>query len=276
MECPTNTRGFPYDTSSCFGNTHQRNQTPHSNIWLRDAEAYGVRFLDNTEVTRIITRHGAAIGVECLTPTPCTYTAKIVVAAAGSLHTPSLLRRSGLKNKHIGRHLKLHPTSFVHGFYPSLDTTTEGPVASVVTPGIHVAAVPPALAATLLPWHGALAHKQTMAKVSQMIPLAISTPDNDPAAAVDDDGEVVYSLAKDDETALLQGIVRACRILAITGATELYPSQLALEPFRFDPSLVRAGGIEAVKDGAFVKWLDKLRAHGLKDGVFSMHQMGTW
>lgn len=148
----------------------------------------------------------------------------------------------------------------------------EGPVASVVTPGIHVAAVPPALAATLLPWRGALAHKQTMAKVSQMVPLAISTPDNEPAAAVDDD-DIVYTLAKDDETALLQGIIRACRILAITGATEVYPSQLAMEPFRFDPSLV---GVEAVKDGAFVKWLDKLRAHGLKDGVFSMHQMGTW
>lgn len=277
IECPTNTRGFPYDTRSCFGNTHQRNQTPHTNIWLRDAEAYGVHFMDNTKVTRIITRNGQAIGVECLSQAtiPCTYTAKIVVAAAGSLHTPTLLRRSGLKNKHIGRHLKLHPTSFVHGYYPNHTSDMEGPVASVVTPGIHVAAVPPALAATLLPWRGALAHKQTMAKVSQMVPLAISIPDSEheQAAVLDD---VVYTLTKNDETTLVQGIIRACRILAITGATEVYISQLAIEPFRFDPSLFPGGGVDAVKDGAFIKWLDKVRAHGLKDGVFSMHQMGTW
>lgn len=35
--------------------------------------------------------------------------AKVVVVACGSMHTPILLRRSGLDSVHIGRHLTLHP-----------------------------------------------------------------------------------------------------------------------------------------------------------------------
>ncbi|MGL1437427.1 GMC family oxidoreductase N-terminal domain-containing protein, partial [Vibrio parahaemolyticus] len=35
--------------------------------------------------------------------------AKLVVVACGSMHTPLLLRQSGLGSQHIGRHLTLHP-----------------------------------------------------------------------------------------------------------------------------------------------------------------------
>jgi len=40
---------------------------------------------------------------------------RCVVVAGGSLQTPQLLRRSGLKNKHIGRHLHLHPAMLIWG-----------------------------------------------------------------------------------------------------------------------------------------------------------------
>ena len=36
---------------------------------------------------------------------------RCVVVAAGSLHTPCVLLRSGFKNKNIGRHLHLHPVT---------------------------------------------------------------------------------------------------------------------------------------------------------------------
>ncbi len=38
-----------------------------------------------------------------------------VVLAGGSLNTPSILLNSGYKNKHLGKHLKLHPVSGVAG-----------------------------------------------------------------------------------------------------------------------------------------------------------------
>ena len=44
-------------------------------------------------------------------------TAGVVVSSCGSLHTPALLLRSGLKNKHIGRHLALHPVAGVAGLF---------------------------------------------------------------------------------------------------------------------------------------------------------------
>ncbi|KAI8331903.1 hypothetical protein BC941DRAFT_437862 [Chlamydoabsidia padenii] len=282
-DCPNNTRSYPYDNNSCFGGTRQgARKQGTANIWLRDAEAYGARFMEHTTVTKILTRNGQAIGVRCMhnNTTPCTFTAKIIVVAAGSLHTPNLLLRSGLKNKHIGRHLQLHPTSFVQGFYPQ-HQQQDGPVASAMThvsdgdqhrgARIHVAALPPALAATCFPWHGALAHKQTMAKYAHMVPLAIMVCDGADQAMVTDQGKVVHTLSRNEEINLMQGIVRAFRILAITGATELYHSQLAIEPFRFD----HHAGVDAVKDSKFNAWLDRVQAHGLPDGIFSMHQMGT-
>lgn len=46
--------------------------------------------------------------------------ARAVVAAAGSLHSPALLLRSGVKcGGNVGRHLRLHPATFVVGSAPA-------------------------------------------------------------------------------------------------------------------------------------------------------------
>jgi choline dehydrogenase-like flavoprotein len=46
-----------------------------------------------------------------------TVRARFVVVAAGALNTPQLLRRSGLVNRSIGRHLGLHPLRLVYGLF---------------------------------------------------------------------------------------------------------------------------------------------------------------
>jgi long-chain-alcohol oxidase len=48
---------------------------------------------------------------------PIIASSKIVVCSAGSLHTPAVLLRSGLKNWHIGRHLSLHPVVGCAGIF---------------------------------------------------------------------------------------------------------------------------------------------------------------
>jgi hypothetical protein len=42
---------------------------------------------------------------------------KCVICSAGSLHTPCLLLKSKMKNRHIGRHLKLHPVTTCLGIF---------------------------------------------------------------------------------------------------------------------------------------------------------------
>ena len=42
---------------------------------------------------------------------------RCVVMSAGSLNTPCVLLRSGLSNRHIGRHLRLHPVTFAVGLF---------------------------------------------------------------------------------------------------------------------------------------------------------------
>ena len=42
---------------------------------------------------------------------------KCVICSAGSLHTPCLLLNSKMKNRHIGRHLKLHPVTSCMGVF---------------------------------------------------------------------------------------------------------------------------------------------------------------
>lgn len=236
--------------------------------------------------------------MECLYKgiTPFTYSSKIVVVADGSLHTPILLRRSGLKNKHIGRHLRLHPTVFIQGFYDQQqqeqrkenDTPLETAISHVADKTcnghrgawIQVPTLSPALASVLYPWRGALLHKQTMAKFQHSVPLAITASDRHSENSVKEDHEhndnplIQSALAKLDESTLVHGLIRAFRILAVTGARELHHSQLAIEPFRFDATVT--DGLEAVKDTKFNAWLDRVRQVGIPDTVLSMHQMGTW
>jgi choline dehydrogenase-like flavoprotein len=85
--------------------------------FLPDAFEHGARLLSDALVEKIDVAGGRALGVrgrllDAVTGeprVPFEVRAKIVVVACGALHTPVLLRRSGLDTRHIGRHLTLHP-----------------------------------------------------------------------------------------------------------------------------------------------------------------------
>lgn len=85
--------------------------------YLPDAVANGTHILADALVQKIEIAGGRATGVhgkfldqQTGEPrVPFYVRAKAVVVACGSLHTPVLLRKSGLDSEHIGRHLTLHP-----------------------------------------------------------------------------------------------------------------------------------------------------------------------
>jgi choline dehydrogenase-like flavoprotein len=92
--------------------------------FLPDAIAHGAVILSDALVERVDTAGGVARGVRGRfldeTGEPSVrfeVRAKLVVVACGSMHTPLLLKASGLTSPHVGKHLTLHPCVRVGGVF---------------------------------------------------------------------------------------------------------------------------------------------------------------
>ena len=106
---------------------------------LPDARANGAVIFSDALVETIEVERGTARGVrgrfiDARTGEPglpFEVRAKVVVVACGSLHTPILLRRSGLGNVHLGRHLTLHPAFRVGALFDERVEGWDGAMQSV-------------------------------------------------------------------------------------------------------------------------------------------------
>jgi len=107
--------------------------------FLPDAVAHGARIVSDALVERIDITGGRARGVrgrflDGITGEPNVrfeVRAKVVVVACGSMHTPILLRRSGLDSVHIGRHLTLHPAIRIGALFDEEVNGWDGALQSV-------------------------------------------------------------------------------------------------------------------------------------------------
>jgi hypothetical protein len=88
-------------------NAHVMCNTLATRILHRNKKVYGVMLESN----------GEKLLVEC----------KVAIACAGAIHTPALLKRSGLEHKQIGQNLYLHPVSPVAAIYPQEIKGWSGP-----------------------------------------------------------------------------------------------------------------------------------------------------
>ncbi len=86
----------------------------------------GGRLFTGCRAERILSRNGKVTGVEASVDTPgssrrrrVTFQADVVVVAAGAVHSPVLLRKSGLGHghRHFGKNLRMHPASRVVGLF---------------------------------------------------------------------------------------------------------------------------------------------------------------
>jgi len=106
---------------------------------LPDARAHGATIVSDALVETIDVERGTARGVrgrflDAATGEPRVafeVRARVVVVACGSLHTPILLRRSGLGNVHVGRHLTLHPAFRVGALFDEKVDGWDGAMQSV-------------------------------------------------------------------------------------------------------------------------------------------------
>ncbi len=252
---------------------------------MQDAVQAGAKVLVDTEVHHVNIQSGEARGVEAITKDEkgqaiaISIRAKRVVVAAGAIHTPAVLLRSGLRHREIGRNLYLHPTTSVAGRYSQKIESWYGPMMSTVcdefvrldgnhgfkleTPPAH-----PGLMATALTWESGEQYKKEMEDINRVASFIILTRDKIGGQVKLDrqkKAAVHYQLSDYDRRHLLRGIEEAARIHVAAGAERV--SVLHNEALHFDPKLGQLAD--------FLQASKKLRWTLNRYFLASAHQMGT-
>jgi choline dehydrogenase-like flavoprotein len=212
--------------------------------------------------------------------------ARAVVAAAGGIETPALLWRSGVRDKNVGRYLRLDPTTAVGGIFDRPVEPWKGPPQTVAVwkfidldgtyHGFWVEAAPahPGLFALSIPWVSGRKHKEFMeqyyARSSASIVLLRERSAG--RVSVDRDGYpvVAYDLEQADRQTLVRGMEETARVLAAAGAVGVWSTH---------NSQVFAGdGKKPLTTADVDSFSDSLRREGVDYNrmmLFSAHLMGS-
>jgi choline dehydrogenase-like flavoprotein len=254
--------------------------------YLQDAYECGAKIIVNAHVDRIIHERGVVKGAYVTVhDNEITYQvyvrAKVVVIAAGAIHTPALLMRSGLTNPNLGNHLHLHPTVPTFAFYDEPTMSWRGPHQSRLINefvnldrrgyGIWLETAPmhPGFAALALPWQSGRQHKHLMQHYKFLTNNIVLTRDYyGGKVKLDADGQPVlhYKLHPYDAQHMMRGMIEALRLHYATQAKEIMsPHNRYLR--------YQAGSSEKFED-----FLTTVQRHGFHPNayaLFSAHQMST-
>src|SRR5690606_18281714 len=165
-----------------------------------------------------------------------TVRAERVVVAAGAIHPPALLARSGGGHEHLGRHLFFHPTVAGAARDPDRTDPWFGPMMSAVSnefarldglygPKLETPPTHAGLLGLALRWRSGAQHKSVMEQAAHIGSFIVLTRDRDSGrVTVDKQGQPVihYSLRAYDGDHLLRCLAQACRIHLAAGAEEPY------------------------------------------------------
>jgi long-chain-alcohol oxidase len=248
--------------------------------YVQDAFDRGARIVARCEARRVIVERGRATGVAArVNGAALTVRARAVVVACGSIHSPALLRRSGLSAPALGRHLALHPATAVFGLMDEDVRPWTGTVQAHYSDQFadldggygfkfETAPMHPSLAALGFPWESAAGHRELMRRLPRVTFVGVLLRDRDGGrVAVDAEGAPVvrYRLSRYDLAHLRRGISAAAELLEAAGAREIWPAHARHVAYRPGP-------------GAHTRWLGELDAAGLGPNqllLVSFHQMAS-
>ncbi len=260
--------------------------------YLQDAYDHGARIIVRCSAEKVLIENGRAAGVQATaidTETGQTHRvtvrARAVIVAAGAIHSPAILLRSGLENPHVGRHLHLHPVTSVSGIYPDKVYSWQGVMQSAYSNQFgrldsnygYKLEVPPAhpgLIGSSTPWYSPREYRDQVLQVANIATFIILTRDKgEGTITIDRDGEPIidYVVSVYDRNHLMNGVRQAARIHFAAGATSIIT--LHNKRTRLDRP---EGG--PVSEQQFREFDRQVERHGMGVNriiMFTAHQMGT-
>ncbi len=253
--------------------------------FLEDAVGNGAKIYVNTRAQKVQHQQGKVTGVlaEQISSKGERFQVNIqckkVVVSAGAIHTPVILKKSGLEHPQIGRNLYLHPVNAVGGIYPHQVESWYGPMMSAVsdqfanldgnfgykieTPPIHSG-----FAALSTPWKNGEQYKNDMLDISRLGVFLVLTRDKyGGQVKVSQEGRplVHYKLHPYDRKHLIHGMKECAKIHAAAGAKKI--RLLHNEYYEWN---TEKGNIDD-----FVQKIDTINWKSNRFILYSAHQMGT-
>ncbi|KAF3927038.1 hypothetical protein ABW21_db0209037 [Orbilia brochopaga] len=265
--------------------------------YLARARDRGARFVQGFEADKILfDNKGNVTGVEGLwraspdepagTGKKVIISAKKVICSGGTLNTPAVLLRSGLRNYWIGRNVHLHPVVFCHAEWNEETKPWEGSIISIANTEHtnldndgHGAVVEgmlmlPGFGALTLPWNSGLEYKKIMLRYKHLTNHVIIARDRDSGRITIDKtgrGRLDYTPSEFDRGNLIETLIATMKVNRAAGAKAIYP------PIYNCPVYTRRADKDEDQKH-FDETIAKIRRMGLtpeSTAYGSAHQMGS-
>jgi choline dehydrogenase-like flavoprotein len=231
-----NTQGCQGESRCNFGCPHGAKLSVDVS-YLPEACAAGALIVSDALVERVDVTGGVARGVRGRflaengeKGAPFEVRAKVVIVACGSLHTPLLLRASGLDGAHLGRHMTLHPGVRVSAIFDEAIGGWDGAMQSVYSDhfaadGITLVSVypPPSILTAAFPGIGP-AHRENVHKMGRTAVFGAMIHDHGGGRVRRWFGReplVTYRMAREDRPRLLRAMEVVARMGFAAGAREI-------------------------------------------------------
>jgi choline dehydrogenase-like flavoprotein len=253
----------------------------HTGItYVPRAQEAGARIVTGADVERVLVRDGRASGVRARMASGAhiEVRAPLVVVAAGTIHTPLLLARSGLggASGELGHNLSLHPATAVFARMEEVVDMARGVPQSLyvdefAAQGVMFEGVagPPAYAAMSLPLTGAR-HTQAMADYRHLAQLGVMVSDSSRGRVRSVAGRplIRYDLQEADLRRFRIGLARIRELFEAAGAREVY---LPL-PDGVSPERARRRDLKLMAFHPLgTARADARASHGVVDGDLQLH-----
>ncbi len=259
--------------------------------FLPSAQKNGARFVFDARVDRVVIEGGAARGVVATCQTGGrTHTldvaSRAVVVACGGIETPALLLRSGVKDRNVGRYLRLDPTVAVGGVFERPVEPWKGPPQTIAVwkfidldgtyHGFWVEAAPahPGLFALSIPWVDGRRHKEFMQRLysRSSASIVLLRERSSGCVSIDKDGYgvVTYDLEQADRDTLVRGMEETARILRAAGAVGVWATN--------NSGIFAGDGKTPLTQGDLDSFSASVRGEGVgynRMMLYSAHVMGS-